>query len=139
MEHIIEKDADLVFEHYPAKVKPQMQKLRRLLIKVAKETEGVDKLLETLKWGEPSYIVKGGSTVRIDWKERAQDQYAIYFNCQTSLVETFKHLYTDIFEFEGRRAIILRLDSQPNEEAIAHCISLAYQYHKLKNLHLLGV
>jgi len=139
MKHVIEKDADLLFENYPKGVKGKMKKLRRLLIKVAKETEDVDKLLETLKWGEPSYLVKGGSTVRIDWKPAAQDQYAMYFNCQTSLVETFRHLYSDLFEFEGRRAIIFPLDSEPNEEALAHCISLAYQYHKLKNLHLLGV
>lgn len=139
MEHVIEKDADRVFETYPPKVKSKMKKLRRLLLRVAKETEGVDKILETLKWGEPSYLVKGGSTVRIDWKPAAQDQYAMYFNCQTSLVETFRHLYTDLFEFEGRRAIIFRLDSEPNQEALAHCISLAYQYHKLKSQHLLGV
>ena len=38
-------------------------------------------LEETLKWGEPSYLVKKGSTIRMDWKSKAPNQYAMYFKC----------------------------------------------------------
>ena len=59
------------------------------------------------EWGEPSYLVKGGSTIRMDWKKANPEQYAMYFHCKTKLVDTFKELYQDVFKFEGNRAIIL--------------------------------
>ena len=70
------------------------------------ETEDVNALEETLKWGEPSYLTKGGITLRMDWKDRALDRYEMYFNCNTSLVDTFKEVYGDVFTFEGNRAIV---------------------------------
>lgn len=43
--------------------------LRQLTLETASEIEGINKLEETLKRGEPSYLVKGGSTIRMDWKK----------------------------------------------------------------------
>ena len=48
---------------------------------------------ETLKWGEPSYLVKNGSTIRIDWKSKTPDQYAMYFKCTSKLVPVFRSLF----------------------------------------------
>ena len=59
----------------------------------AAELVGVKDLEETLKWRESSYLTTGGSTLRMDWKEKAPEQYAIYFNCNTLLVATFKKVY----------------------------------------------
>ncbi len=47
--------------------------LRHLVLETASETEGVNKLEETLKWGEPSYLTKNGSTIRMDWKKSKPD------------------------------------------------------------------
>ena len=80
--------------------------LRQIILDTASETEGVNELEETLKWGEPSYLTEGGSTVRIGWKKKAPEQYAIYFNCNTSLVDTFRGVYGNTFNFEGNRAIV---------------------------------
>lgn len=46
----------VVFNNYPKEVKQQMLKLRELVLKTANEIHGLDKLEETLKWGEPSYL-----------------------------------------------------------------------------------
>ena len=106
-----------VFDGYPAPMRRKMMRLRQLVLDTALETEGVDELEETLKWGEPSYLTKCGSTVRIDWRERAPDKYAMYFNCNTSLVDTFKELYGDVLAFEGKRAIVLgETDELPVDE-----------------------
>jgi hypothetical protein len=99
-----------VFKNYPKSVQTQMYQLRELVLSTAREIEGLDKLEETLKWGEPSYLTKHGSTVRMDWKEKKPDQYAMYFKCTSKLVPTFKELYPDVFTFEGDRAIIFKLD-----------------------------
>ena len=91
--------------------------LRQLILEAAAETEGVGQLEETLKWGEPSYLAKGGSTIRIEWKESRPYQYAMYFRCKTKLVDTFKELYRDKFKFEGNGAIVFNEDDEiPIEE-----------------------
>jgi hypothetical protein len=57
------------FNAYPEAVREKLLILRDLIIETAREIEGVDELNETLKWGEPSFLAKKGSTIRIDWKE----------------------------------------------------------------------
>jgi hypothetical protein len=69
-------EVDTVFEGYPANVKKQMKQLRELVFKAAAEIDGLQKLEETLKWGEPSYLTKYSSTVRMDWKAKSPNQYA---------------------------------------------------------------
>lgn len=127
-----------VFKKYPKKVKTQMLFLRDLVLETASEIDGLENLEETLKWGEPSYLTKFGSTVRMDWKEKNPDQYAIYFKCTSKLVPTFKAIYGDIFTFEGSRAIVFKLNDQVPEDELRHCISMALTYHKIKHLPLLG-
>ena len=127
-----------VFDGYPESMRKKMLLLRQIVLNTAAETEGVDALEETLKWGEPSYLARGGSTIRMDWKARVPDQYAMYFNCNTSLIATFKDLYGDVFTFEGNRAIVFgETDDLPVTE-LKHCISLALTYHRVKHLPLLG-
>ncbi|MEO9884257.1 MAG: DUF1801 domain-containing protein [Balneola sp.] len=127
-----------VFKNYPKSVQPQMLRLRELVLSAVSEIEGLEDLEETLKWGEPSYLTKHGSTVRMDWKEKNPDQFAIYFKCTSKLVPTFKKLYSEIFTFEGDRAIVFKLDDEIPEQELKHCISLALTYHKVKHLPLLG-
>ena len=127
-----------VFASYPESMRKRMMRLRQLVLDRASETEGVDKLEETLKWGEPSYLTKGGSTLRMDWKDRAPNQYAIYFNCNTKLVSTFKELYGDVFTFEGKRAIVFDENDELPVDELKHCVSLTLRYHRLKHLPFLG-
>lgn len=138
MELISDPRVKPVFENYPTSVQKQMLQLRALVLATANEIEGLNKLEETLKWSEPSYLTKYGSTVRMDWKEKNPDQYAIYFKCTSQLVPTFKIIYKNTFEFEGNRAIVFKLGSKVPEKELKHCISLALTYHKVKHLPLLG-
>ncbi|NGP89940.1 DUF1801 domain-containing protein [Fodinibius halophilus] len=132
-------DVESAFNKYPASARKKMVALRSLIIETANETEQVPTLEETLKWGEPSYIAKHGSTVRIDWKKKTPDQYAIYFTCSTELVPTFKRLYSDVFEFEGDRAIIFHMDEEIPKVVLKKCIAAALMYHKVKQLPTLGL
>lgn len=113
-------------------------RLRELVIKTANDLDGLEVLEETLKWGEPSYLTKYGSTVRMDWKAKNPKQFALYFKCTSLLVPTFKQLYKNILSFEGDRAIVFSLDDSLPEKELMHCISLALTYHKVKKLPLLG-
>lgn len=126
-----------VFDSYPAAANQKLQAIRALILEAAKE-EAVAQLQECLRWGEPAYICKGGSTVRLGWGAKRPDCVGVYFHCQSRLVDTFRELYRDQFCFEGNRAIIFTLDDKLPEEALKRCIALALTYHKRKNLPLLG-
>jgi len=128
-----------IFDNYPETVQKQLLHLREVVLRTASEIDGLEKLEETLKWGEPSYLTKYGSTVRMDWKEKNPDQYAMYFKCTSRLVQTFKTVYKGKFKFEGKRAIIFQLNDKIPEKELKHCIVLALTYHKLKHLPFLGV
>ena len=122
-----------VFAAYPKKFRTKLMFLRQLIFDTAVKTEGVGELEETLKWGEPSYLAKKGSTIRIDWKPKTPNQYAIYFTCTSLLVPTFKKLYPTEFTYEGNRAIVFNLNDKIPIKKLQHCIEMALTYHIIKN------
>ena len=122
---------DAVFNAYPKPIKARLLALRRLIFDTAKTTRGVGALQETLKWGQPSYLTtetKSGSTIRIDQVKSAADQYAVYFHCQTDLVETFRELYPEL-SYSGNRSILLNAQDDLPEPPLRHCVALALTYH----------
>lgn len=137
--NIENSDVLAVYQSYPQPMQKMLLTLRRIIIETAEETEGIEHLEETLKWGEPSYRSKHGSTIRINWKPSRPNHYAMYFHCKTTLVETFRELYQGSFEFEGNRAIVFHDDDDIDVEKLKHCIALSLTYHRIKHLRLLGV
>ncbi|WP_081986632.1 DUF1801 domain-containing protein [Chitinibacter sp. ZOR0017] len=127
-------DVAAKFNTYPPNVQLRLLALRELIFQTAAMTQGVGEIEESLKWGEPAYLTKNktGSTIRIDWKEKAPDQYAMYFNCKTNLVETFKTLFPNDFKFEGNRALALSLEGVPPVDSLVICIAASLTYHVKK-------
>ncbi len=134
MQNIENIEVANVFHRYPEDIRLKLLYLRQLIFEVASETENIDQLEETLKWGEPSYLVKGGSTVRLGWKVSNPSQYAMYFHCKTRLIEMFKMYYSDVFTFSGNRAITFNVDDTVPVEPLKHCIALSLTYHHIKQL-----
>ena len=129
---LIDAPVDAVFDAYPKPLRTRLQALRRLIFDTAQATKGVGALHETLKWGQPSYLTtetKSGSTIRIDRVKSAAHQYAIYFHCQTDLVETFRGLYPTEFCYGGNRCILFDASDKPPDAALRHCVALALTYH----------
>jgi hypothetical protein len=121
---------EAAFDAFPKPLKARLLALRRLIFDTARTVEGVGPLLETLKWGQPSYLTpqtKSGSTIRID-RIKSANQYAIYFHCQTNLVETFRELYPEL-SYGGNRCIFLNAEDKAPEAALRHCVALALTYH----------
>ena len=128
-----------VFNNYPKHMRQKLMLLRQLILETASQNDGVGPLEETLKWGEPSYVTKSGSTIRMDWKSSKPDQYALYFNCKTKLVDTFKELYGNKLKLEGNRAIVFHQNDEIPVDEVRYCIFLSLTYHSRKHLPLLGV
>jgi len=137
----LKKDSkvDAVFALYPDFVRDKMQFLRDLILEVAEESNEITHLEETLKWGEPSFVTKNGSTLRMDWKEKTPNQYALYFQCTSRLVDTFRLVFEHTFQYEGKRAIIFQLDQRIPELELKECIKASLTYHNVKKLITLGI
>jgi len=136
-----DKNVEAVFQGYSTNIKERCLLLRELIFDVATKTKGVGEVTETLKWGQTSYLTlatKSGSTIRIGEikqknKKDLSRQYAIYFHCQTNLVETFKVLFPTQFKYQGHRAIVFDLDDEIAIKELRYCIELALTYHLNKN------
>ena len=112
-----------VFRAYPSGGAVKLRALRRLIFAVASKSKDVGELEETLKWGQPSCI----------GQVKARDgRYAMYFHCQTTLVDTFRRLYPHTFRYEGNRAILFDEHDEVPVDELSHCIALALTYRLTK-------
>ncbi|WP_431099060.1 DUF1801 domain-containing protein [Polaromonas aquatica] len=121
------------FAAYPPLLRRKLLALRQLILDTASATPGVGKIEETLKWGEPAYLTsasKSGSTIRLGPVKSSPSQYALYFNCNTTLVDTFRTLFPRELRYEGNRAIVLDSTDAPPHDALAFCIQAALTYHR---------
>ncbi len=133
------REVDRIFAAYPDFIQEKMQALRELVIETARETDGIDVLEETLKWGEPSYLTKRGSTLRMDWKKKMPDQYAMYFQCTSRLVDTFRMVFGNQLRYEGNRAIVFGMNEKLPVAVLKECIRATLTYHDVKHMKTLGL
>jgi len=138
LNHILHPGVMEVYNGYPQKWREKTLHIRQLVLDVATELKEVATLEETLKWGEPSYLTGTGSTIRIAWLRSKPEQYGIYFNCRTKLVDTFQELFGDTLVYEGNRAIIFKYDDLIPEKELRECVKLSLTYHLRKNNWMLG-
>jgi hypothetical protein len=132
---ITDSNVAKVFAAYPDAIRTKLMTLRAMILEAAKAIDGVGPLEETLKWGQPSYLTTEsgtGSTIRIDRVKSDSDRIAMYFHCQTDLVETFRELYPTQMDYGGNRSILFDAKTKIPEKALRHCIGLALTYHARK-------
>ena len=132
-------ESEAVFASYPATVSDKMQFLKELVLETAEEINEIDTLEITLKWNEPSFVTTKGSTLRMDWKEKSPDQYALYFQCSSRLVDTFRLVFGNLFQYEGKRAIVFQLQQKIPVAEVKECIKAALRYHTVKHMETLGI
>ena len=120
------------FVAFPSAPRKRLLAIRELIFSMAADTDGVGTLTETLKWGAPAYLTQqshSGSTVRLGCPKTPPGSCALYFNCNTDLVDTFRSLFPEGLQFEGNRAIVLAPDTPMDKQALALCIRAALTYY----------
>ena len=122
---------------YPTAAQRRLRQVTRLMAREASRL-GVERINATLKWGEPSYSTTGGSPLRLAWSAKATRRLGMYCHCSTRLIETFRELFGDRFEFDGQRALYLPLTGRLPSAELSQCLRMALRYHTLKKLPLLG-
>ena len=129
-------EIEAVIAGYPLALRKKLKSLRRLILETGRRTAGVGPLVETLKWGQPSYLPAqsgSGTTVRIGGMKGEPNRNAVFFHCQTDLVATFREIYPNELTYEGNRSILFNLDETVDEAALSHFIALALTYHQRKS------
>jgi hypothetical protein len=132
---IANADVARTFASYPPPLRRKLLALRALILDTAAATPGVGAIEETLKWGEPAYLTsasKSGSTIRLGPVKSSPSHYALYFNCNTTLVDTFRTLFPQALRYDGNRAIVLDSADALPRDALAFCIQAALTYHRKK-------
>jgi hypothetical protein len=120
---------------YPEPIRMRLLQVRDLIFAVAAETEGVGPLTETLKWGEPAYLTeasRSGTTIRLGVSKSAPGHCAVFVNCKTTLIETFRAHFADDFAFEGQRALLIPATDHLHRAPLALCLRAALTYHRQK-------
>jgi len=133
---IEEADVAAVFASYAKAVRPALFALRRLVLDTADATAGVGAIEETLKWGQPAYLTSetgSGSTIRIaPTGPNSEYDYAMYFICNTNLIQTFEHMFGDVFAYDRNRALLFTLDADIPQNELRECVAMALTYHRSK-------
>ena len=109
---------------FPAGERAGLMALRaRILAVVLAEGIAVE---EALRWGQPAYLTKRGSTIRLGLPKTGG--FAIYTHCQTTLMSDFRAICPDL-RFEGNRAVHFAVGETP-PAAIDMLIRAALTYHQ---------
>jgi len=116
------------YRAFPPAARARLMALRAMILDEARNVGEAPE--ESLKWGEPAYRPKGGSTIRLGWKKSAPDEVAMYFICTTGLVGRFRDLYPRSFRYGGNRALLFALEGRIQEKALRHCIAMALTYYR---------
>ena len=134
--HVADADVRAAFAAWPADVRADLLRLRDMIFDTAANTESVGALQETLKWRQPSYLTpetRSGSTIRLDAVAKRPGRYALYFHCQSGLIDRFRELHPDSFDFEGDRALVFEAGKRLPEKKLRHWIALALTHHLRKS------
>jgi len=128
-----------IFDTYNKYQRKQLLELRRIIFAAHKELKTKEYLIETLKWNQPAYLMKGSSTIRLGISKSSTDTVSLFFNCKSKIIETVKEVFNDNCECIGNREIVFSINDELPEDDIKTIIQLGLQYHSLKKLPMLGL
>lgn len=115
------------FEGVPEAHRQTLLAARLMILEAARNDPRVALLEEALRWGDPAYITKTGSTIRLAI-EKTTGAPAVFFNCKTTLVEGFRHRFGDALHYVKNRAVVLE-DVEAQGPLLESCIAEALTYH----------
>jgi hypothetical protein len=120
-----------VYDRFPKEMKTKILEVREIIFEVGKNNNKINKITETLKWGEPTYQrdrSKDGSPIKINHKKTMENYFSISVISSTNLINKIKELYPKAFQFNGDREIIINANKKLPKTEIYHFIELALMY-----------
>ena len=98
------RDVVAAFETCPEPARASALQLRDLIFETAADMPEVGPLTETLKWGQPAYLTRKGTTIRLGVPKQAQ--FGLFVHCQTRLISEFSQTFPGTDRIEGTRAVL---------------------------------
>ncbi|MCI5072009.1 DUF1801 domain-containing protein [bacterium] len=120
------------YKLYPEPWRSKLLKLRELIFATAEKNQHIDGLIESLKWGEPSYTPRQkniGTSLRLSWSKKKPHQYGIYVPCQSNLIAQYQLMFGETLNYEGKRGLIFYEKDRLPKKTIEACIHMALNYH----------
>lgn len=124
------KDVAQAFDAFPRESREGLLRLRDRILEWADRNLEKGDLSEELRWGQPAYLTKKGSTLRLGLPK--QGGFAIYAHCQSTIIGDFADQFAADFEIEGNRAVVFRNPALADDPRIDSLIRHALTYHQSK-------
>ncbi len=115
-----------VFNGFPNSARKGLLHLRELVFLSAASDPEIASISEELRWGQPAYLCKTGSSLRLGIPKTGG--FALYVHCQTTLIRDFTELFPFGFSIEGNRAVHFQSVSGIDDEKITFLINAALRY-----------
>ncbi len=128
-------DVAAYFAKCPPPARAHLLQLRSMAMDLAEEDPRIGPLLETLKWGEPSYLTsktRAGTTLRLAFYKKRSNTIGVFFNCRTRLAGRIKELYPSHFNHDGNRGLLFDTRESLPAEDLKACLALILTYHVQK-------
>lgn len=119
------------FDAAPTTARAGLLALRRLILDQAARMPEVGPVAEALRWGQPAYltpVTRSGSTLRLGVPRAGG--FALFCNCQTSLIADFRDLTGGTWPTEGNRAVLFDTPDQTGDPALCLLIARALTWHR---------
>ena len=104
-------------------------RLRTLILKVARDMDAIGGIEESVKSGQPSFAPadrKAGSSVRIQSNDDGSASLMVI--CSSPLADLFRERHGDRLDIRGDREV--RLTDGCDEDAVRDCVALAFTYKR---------
>ncbi len=120
------KQVQDAFDRFSPGARSGSLKLRELIFECAADSEDVGPITEALRWGQPAYLTKTGSTLRLGVPKTGG--FAIYAHCQTTIINDFAQLFPGDFDIEGNRAVRFSVTTEIDSDKLRFLIKHALTY-----------
>ncbi|MBL4855055.1 MAG: hypothetical protein JKY25_12575 [Robiginitomaculum sp.] len=118
---------------YPETLAVRLGQVRQLIRGIAASNKSIGMIEESLKWGQISFATlrpKSGTPMRIDGDVDA-GTYSLFVPCSTNLIEGFRTVHPDLFNYYGNREIRMDLNAPLPKAELSLFIAASLRY-KLK-------
>lgn len=120
------------FDAMPVPARDGCLQLRALIFAIADDLPEVPDVTEGLRWGQPAYLTPAriGSTIRLGLPKAGG--FAIYANCNATIISDFATAYPNWDVIEGNRAVVFTDIKQIDPVRHGALIKSALTYHLRK-------
>ncbi|MFA3919726.1 DUF1801 domain-containing protein [Ruegeria hyattellae] len=120
-------EVEAAFAAFPPSARNGLLLLRDLIFYTASALPTPAKLSEELKWGQPAYLARKGTTIRLGIPKQAR--FGLFVHCQTRLISEFSEMFPGADRIEGTRAVLFDDPGEVSRERHGWLIARALTYH----------